>query len=75
MSHEEFYLKKQLITFIKKLVYVGGVVPRDKAWRKRLKQLIETHSLMDINTKEEIRVIFGMFSTIFYPLLLLIFLY
>lgn len=62
MSQERLYLKKQLITFFKKLGYVGGVIPLNEASRKRLKWFVETCILMEANTKDEMNVIFGKLS-------------
>ncbi|CAI8609902.1 unnamed protein product [Vicia faba] len=53
MSQEELYSNKLLITFFKELGYIGGVVPRNKALKKRLKWFIEIRLLMDANAKEE----------------------
>lgn len=54
----ELYLKKNMPTFIKELGYIGGVITNDKNSKKHLKWLIETNLLMDVRTKEEMKVIF-----------------
>lgn len=59
MSQKEIYLKKRLITFFKELGYVRGVIPLDEASEKRLKWFIKTCLLIDANTKEKRKVIFG----------------
>lgn len=54
----ELYLKKKMPTFIKELGYIRGVITNDKNSKKHLKWLIETNLLMDVRTKEEMKVIF-----------------
>lgn len=59
MFQEEPYLEKKVSHFFKDLGYFRGIVPRDKASKKLLKQLIETRLLMDENTKKDMKVIFS----------------
>lgn len=59
MSQEEIYLNKRFITFFKELGYVRGIIPRDESLRKRLKRIMKTRLLMEANTKEKKKVVFG----------------
>lgn len=58
LSYEELHLKKHLVMFFKELGYVSGVLHLNESSRKRLKFLIKTWQLIDVNTKEERKVIF-----------------
>lgn len=58
-SQEEFYLKKRLVTLFKELGYVEGIILQDETLRKCSKWLKKAHMLIDSNTNEERRVIFG----------------
>lgn len=61
LSQNELYLKKQLVAFSKELGYVKGIVPQDESSRRLSKRLTETRLLIDANTIEERKVIFGKF--------------
>lgn len=59
LSHEDLYLKKSTICFIKELGYPVSITPRDEASRKHLKRIIDTHLLVDACIKDGRKVIFG----------------
>lgn len=46
LYHEELHLNKWLVSFVKDLGYLGGVIPQDKVSEKHLKWRIDTHLLM-----------------------------
>lgn len=46
LYHEELHLNKWLVSFVKDLGYLGGVIPQDKVSEKRLKWRIDTRLLM-----------------------------
>lgn len=60
LSHKELYSKKRLTNFVKDMGYLGGVTPQDEPNWEFFKCLINTRMLMDIRTKEERNIIFGM---------------
>lgn len=57
MFQEELYLKKQLVTFIKELIYVVGITPLDEISKKISKLFVKTRLLMKTRTNEDRKVI------------------
>lgn len=67
LSQEDMYLNKCLMGFVKELGDLGGVTSQNEASLKRLKWLIKTCQLMDVRTKEEMKVIFCEFLDVLFP--------
>lgn len=59
LSQEDIYLKRQLVSFFEGFVYVDKVVSFDAMIKKQHKWYIRTHLLVDSNSKEARKIIFG----------------
>lgn len=56
LTSEDLYQKKQHISFIDDLGYLGGNIPQEEAGQKCLKHLIDIQLLMEAHSREGMMV-------------------
>lgn len=56
LTSKDLYQKKQHISFIDDLGYLGGNIPQDEAGQKCLKHLIDIQLLMEVHSREGMTV-------------------
>lgn len=56
---EDVFQKRKLVSFFNGVSYDEGVIPPDAASRKQLKWFMETHLLVEFDSKEARKIIFG----------------